>query len=324
MTTVKRIALIAKYFGKPNDYLKFWFFSASNNPTIDFLFLTDDPDFYAGYRFENIKFIKMGETEFAKRVLEHCPGVTNLKMKGFGYHCNQFRPLFGLMFSDYLEGYDYWGYVDTDVVFGDIRSFYADDLLCQYDKFLERGHFTLYRNDPEVNSRYLRTTEYCRIDYKKMCKTSLNYGFDEMHGINKVYEAEHLPTYSNFGILLDCDIFRDDLTPVQKENPFFGRSVWLDYACPKLFCVDANGGPREEILDAHVQKRKIALPEPIDGSHFFIAGNRVSPSSCCDEKEVEKIARKKNPAVSVLLRKLKMKIKSIPRYIGLIWLFMKG
>ena len=321
---MKRIALIAKFFGKPNDYLRFWFFSASKNPTIDFLFLTDVPSSYVEYsEHKNIHFVSIDAQEFAQRALSACPGVDKIETKDFGYHCNQFRPLFGVMFADLLKDYDYWGYVDTDVVFGDIRAFFPDELLSKYDKFLERGHFTLYRNDPEVNDRYLLSTKHCRIDYKKICRTSLNYGFDEMHGINRVYEAEGFPYYANFGILLDLAIFRDELTPHQEANSFYGHPIYLDYESPKLFCVDAESGRRQEMLYAHFQKRKMIVPEFLESDHYRIVPNEALPAEQYDEAQAITRANIRTPAIRVALRTVKAKIKSIPRYVGLILLFAK-
>ena len=317
------IALIAKYFGKPSAFLSAWLFTAGLNPTVDFIFLTDDAKQYKDYpSYPNIHFFTISENEFAERALKACPGVTKINMKKFGYHCNQFRPMFGVMFEDLLEKYDFWGYVDTDVIFGDIRSFFADDLLEKFDKFLDRGHFTLIRNDPEVNKRYLLSDKYCRITYKQICKTSLNYGFDEMHGINRIYQAKGFPFFSNHDWILDCLLFRNEFSPSQKENSFFGRSVYLEHLGSKLFCIDAKTKDKKEILYAHFQKRNIALPTTPLEDHFLIVPNQICSTEGLDvDLLVQKSCKKTSPLLVGLRAALK-KFRTIPRYVGLLMLFL--
>ena len=48
--------------------------------------------------------------------------------------------------------YDFWGYCDIDLIFGNIRKFITDDILDKYDKILSRGHFTLFRNKDSINT----------------------------------------------------------------------------------------------------------------------------------------------------------------------------
>lgn len=318
-----RIALIAKYFGNENSFLPFWFFSVSKNPTIDFIFLTDTDYYQNKYsHITNVRFFIIQKNDFAERVKLAC-GVNYVDLDKFGYHCNQFRPMFGEMFSDLLINYDYWGYVDTDVVFGDIRSFFPDDLLNSYDKFLERGHFTIFKNDKAINKRYLLTKKWCKIDYEKICKTSLNFGFDEMHGINVVYEKEGFSYYKNFRILLDCDICTHELTPCQKDNPFFKKPAYLIYGQGRLTCFNSLTGENKDILYAHFQKRKMVInSDYCPDSTFYIYPNCIISLDLIGEEQVVKISRKKTKIITIFKR-LKYKIKNIPRYFGLFLLAMK-
>lgn len=72
---------------------------------------------------------------------------------------NDFKPLYGLMFADDLRGFDFWGYSDLDIVWGDIRRFITDDVLRDHDIISSRsrkvsGHFALFRNSDPTNRAY--------------------------------------------------------------------------------------------------------------------------------------------------------------------------
>lgn len=70
------------------------------------------------------------------------------------YKLCDYKVMTGYLFNDYLKDYDYWGYSDADMLFGDIRKFLPDNKLEQYDKIGHLGHFTLYRNTEEINTLF--------------------------------------------------------------------------------------------------------------------------------------------------------------------------
>lgn len=72
---------------------------------------------------------------------------------------SDFRCALGLIYADELKGYDFWGTVDLDMVFGDVKKWFPDDMVSQYDVVSNHdtyvsGPFTLYRNSPEVNNLF--------------------------------------------------------------------------------------------------------------------------------------------------------------------------
>lgn len=82
------------------------------------------------------------------------------------YKICDFKPAFGLICSEYIQGYDFWGHCDFDMIFGDIRKYITDDLLNSYDKILPLGHLSIYRNNEENNSRFKLSGSLVG-DYKK-------------------------------------------------------------------------------------------------------------------------------------------------------------
>ena len=49
----------------------------------------------------------------------------------------------GVIFTEDLEGFDFWGYCDMNMIFGDIRKFITRDVLLAYKKVLIHGHLSL-------------------------------------------------------------------------------------------------------------------------------------------------------------------------------------
>jgi len=83
-----------------------------------------------------------------------------------GYKVNDFKPLFAFLFPHLVEGYDWWGHVDNDMVVGSIRKFLTDELLASSDiltampgnelngELYTYGPFTLYRNNRVNNELF--------------------------------------------------------------------------------------------------------------------------------------------------------------------------
>ena len=81
------------------------------------------------------------------------------------YKVNDFKPLLAYLFPEYVEGYDWWGHVDNDMIVGNIRKWLTDDLLFQSDiitdfpgsengEYFTHGPFTMYRNNPINNELF--------------------------------------------------------------------------------------------------------------------------------------------------------------------------
>lgn len=70
-----------------------------------------------------------------------------------------YRCCLGLLYEAELEGYDFWGHCDFDMIFGDASKFVPDEILRGVDVYSSHfdyvcGCFSLYRNTPEVNDLF--------------------------------------------------------------------------------------------------------------------------------------------------------------------------
>lgn len=137
---MQRIVVIHMWLGKFPNYFKFWLQSCKNNNTIDFLICTDQ-DLVSE---KNIFVYKTDLEDLRKRAtdaigFEVClPSARKL--------CD-FKGLYGLMMAEYVKNYDFWGFCDCDLIFGNIRNFFTDDILNKYDYILGLGHFHIQRVD---------------------------------------------------------------------------------------------------------------------------------------------------------------------------------
>jgi hypothetical protein len=84
------------------------------------------------------------------------------------YKLCDFKPAYGFIFSDFIEKYDFWGFGDIDVIYGNIRDFINDDLLSSHDFICVRddyvtGFFSLVRNTASTNMLFTKSKDYAEV-----------------------------------------------------------------------------------------------------------------------------------------------------------------
>lgn len=169
-----KIALIVVYFGEFPWFFKYFLHSSLFNPSIDFFILTDNDVLFDLPN--NIKFIRYNMKQLNKDASESLCLNINIS---HGYKLCDFKPAYGIIFSKLLKGYDFWGYCDIDLIWGDIRGFITSDLLNRFDVISARhdyltGSFTLYRNNNLIKKIFKQSK-----DYKKVYTSDRNFCFDE-------------------------------------------------------------------------------------------------------------------------------------------------
>jgi hypothetical protein len=90
------------------------------------------------------------------------------------------RPAYGLLFSDFIANYEFWGWGDIDLIFGNIGNHLTDEIMASNDviSFRERwlsGSFCLIRNRHDLNQLFLKA-----YDKEKIFGTPDYKGFDEI------------------------------------------------------------------------------------------------------------------------------------------------
>ena len=185
---MKKIVIISVYLGKmPNNY-RLFLKSIEKNPTIDFKIFTDQK---MKSSLVNLEYKELDLEKLNKLVKEKLGGGFNINGP---YKCCDYKPVYGVIFEDYIKKYDFWGHSDIDLIFGDLRKFITDDMLKKYDKILPLGHLSLYRNTKKVNNRYKEKGSLVG-DYREVFSSERGRYFDEQDGIGHIYVENKYPFY---------------------------------------------------------------------------------------------------------------------------------
>lgn len=171
------IAIIIPYFGSLPRWADLFFSSCQYNKDIDFLFYTDcePPHSATG---SNIHFYRTSFHDYCQRASEALKIDFHPKRI---YKLCDLKPFYGYIHQEELKDYDFWGFGDIDLVWGDIRSFYTEDVLKQYyvlSTHADRlsGHLALFRN----------TKKYVELPFKQkgwqdLLTSEKNNLFDEQY-----------------------------------------------------------------------------------------------------------------------------------------------
>lgn len=199
-----RVGIVVCYFGKWPRGFDIFLKTCAGNPTVHFLFFTDaEPPgrlpgnlVFKPFRLDDLKALsskKLGMNVAVKTPYKVC----------------DLRPAFGVIFEEYLQDFDFWGYCDLDVVFGNLRHFLTEEVFSTYDVIATRkeyvsGHFTLYRNAERIRRLYEESA-----DYRRVFQEETHWAFDECN-----FLWHYL---LNGGSLLDTKADVDSMTHVLKR-----------------------------------------------------------------------------------------------------------
>ncbi len=148
---MRRCLIILPYFGKFPSYFPLFLKSVEKNPGYNWLIVTDDTRPFAWP--ENVTVCYQGFAALRERIQSFFDFPVTLPEP---YKLCDFRPAYGMIFAEELREYEYWGYGDCDLLFGNLERLLTPLLEKGYDKVFAAGHLTLYRNTPENNARFLK------------------------------------------------------------------------------------------------------------------------------------------------------------------------
>lgn len=164
------IVIIFPYFGNLPVQYEMWRASAIRNPTIDFMFFTDTNVEPA----ENIIVHKMQFCNFQQIVQNAFDFPIVLDRP---YKLCDYKQAYGFILQNFIKEYDFWGFGDLDLVYGDIRAFLTERIL-EHKFLLGWGHFSLIRNDEDANTYFMKQVPSYQ-NYKDAFTTSEITFFDE-------------------------------------------------------------------------------------------------------------------------------------------------
>jgi len=151
--SLPRVCFILPYFGKWPVWTPLFLESCSQNKGFTWLLFGNQKGLKNTPT--NVKWQKMTLKEFNKLAKYETKLPFEIRTP---YKVCDAKPMYGDIFKKYLAKYQFWGYTDLDIIYGDLNSFSVRKKLLKYDIYFPYntpvGHFTIFKNTPKINSLY--------------------------------------------------------------------------------------------------------------------------------------------------------------------------
>ena len=238
---MKSIVIIFPYFGTLPIQYKMWRVSALCNPTVDFMFFTDADVEPA----KNIIVHKMQFCDFQEIIQKAFDFPITLDRP---YKLCEYKQAYGYILQKYITKYDFWGFGDLDLVYGDFRAFITDEVL-GHKFLLGWGHLTLIRNDKDSTTYFMKQMPGYQ-NYKDAFTTRLEWPFDNISFPKQSYHFN--------------------------STTRGWKQVIFEHIDNKLYMLRFNGQlEKKESLYAHFQHRSFMKDRVTDYNHFLITPNAI-------------------------------------------------
>ena len=330
------VLIILPYFGPLPAMFGHWLRSAELNETVDFLIVTDQQLHSSA---SNIIVRHSTLQQMKEKTIEALGTYVALDKP---YKLCDLKPFYGTIFANDVCCYDFWGYCDCDLVFGDIRAFLTEDILNKYNSILGLGHLHLQRT---IDPLYQDIVEGCKnrdgMSWKEVLASEKNAVFDEMpFGVSGHYYRIHpelswtgfsetgrcysspsnrkcrfFDTFNNYNLYLKSFFY--DLTnhlPCWKRTPTKPMHLLVFHKDGiKLYAVGMYSGIgicQEEILYAHFMKRSfINLCQ--EKEHYIIVPNSFIPDRPITRDFLLLTALRPEPYVAYWRKRISSKIERL-------------
>ena len=248
---MNKIAIICPYFGKFPSNISITLESMKKNNFIDWYIFTDIKKCYGNY--ENIKFIKYSFSDIKKLIKEKIgTSIDNI------YKICDYKPTYGYLFESYIMNYEYWGYCDLDIVFGDLFKFFSVDKLNNYSKIYDLGHLSIFKNTKEIRECFKRF-KYKNKTYIDILNSKYIFVFDETYdknhkGINGILEEMGYKIYGIRNEYADLDVKYNNFYPNYFEKTKYYYFIYINNKLYLRKLYDNNYS--KEVAYIHLQQKK--------------------------------------------------------------------
>lgn len=201
-----KIIILIPYFGSWPNYIQIYNETCKYNSLIKICFITDLAPFENASK--NICFFQLSFLQLKEKI-ENIFKITIPNHKP--YKMCDFRPAYAVIFNDLIKDYDFWGYGDIDLIYGNLSKFLTKEVLQNNDIIAFRpdhlhGPFTLYKNSEFINNLFKKSENYIEI-----FKDNKYRSFDEFGTINFIMHS-----YNNINELPNDTISIIALKEIQK------------------------------------------------------------------------------------------------------------
>lgn len=245
-----------------------------SNKNIDFFIITDQLVQEVSSE-GNIKVINMSFKNLQDRVNLLYDFNNQLSNS---YKINDYKPAFGEIFKMELSDYEWWGFTDIDLIFGNLGKFITDEMLSKYDKINVRGHLQLFRNKKEINTAYRSLEKIPHVfNYRKSYSTNLPTHFDEMWGISEIFKKEKFKQYDPYSQIVqyaDVSPKQFSFKSLDVEGGNQPHIFYWNNGILKMIFVDKRKLQEREIEYVHLQKRSMEFSSDFNFEEpFYIRPN---------------------------------------------------
>ena len=273
---MNKICIVIPYFGKWPVWFNFFLKSCEFNPDVNWFFYTDCPALQS--HSTNVRFFYATINDFNTLASDKLGMNIGIKRS---YKICDFKPALGKIFEDFLVGYDFWGWGDIDVIYGNFSSFVTPQILSKYEIITTSmmklfGPLTILKNTPKINELY-KIGGY----YKTIFKDGKNYAFDENLGVNdrkvlfvspdKLSKADIL----SFSCIVNEALFRKELNVCVVDSKIHMDRKYIEV------CIKFDKGRlinlinNKEMLFIHFgDKKKSIKSAKIVNDVFYITNSR--------------------------------------------------
>jgi len=159
-SALNSICIVIPYFGKWPTWMPYYLETCRFNNTVNWLFYTDcgTPENLPS----NVKVIDSSYRDYCDLVSQR------LGIKFYPenpYKLCDIKPLLGYIHADALQGFDFWGFGDIDLIYGDLRAYFNQGRLGRKDLFSTHarrvsGHLCLIRNTDQMRTAFQRVRNW--------------------------------------------------------------------------------------------------------------------------------------------------------------------
>lgn len=225
------IILLIPYFGKWPAWFGFFLKTCQFNSSVQWLFFTDCPipeSAPSNVVFKSISFQDYKAKVSNKLDIDFQPDSP--------YKLCDLKPVLGYIHEEDIKDYDFWGFSDIDLVYGNIRKYYTAERLSKFDLYSTHtrrvsGHFCLMRN-----------TKKMREAFKLMKNWEIRLSDNEHHALDEGAFSRLFIRHKNlpkplFNLLSKINSWRRNSEFVEAFSTPNAGVPWLDgsYVFPEIW-----------------------------------------------------------------------------------------
>jgi hypothetical protein len=220
--SIPRMLFLIPYFGRWPFWMPFFLRSCQANPDVQWLFFTDCGE--PANAPENVRFRHI---TFSDYCLEVSARLGIVFQPSTPYKLCDLKPALGYVHAGELDGFDFWGFSDIDLIYGDLRQYFSAERLRRFDLLSthERrvsGHLCVLRNSNRMREAFMQVP-----NWQKKLASSEHYAFDEADFSRLFIRYKNWPSPVRW--LVDiCNPWRRQSEFVEAFSTPNGRLPWHD------------------------------------------------------------------------------------------------